>query len=264
MRVVFVKTDFFYQPYGDFFNLVALSGFETCTLSEMDIEDSDTTYIVTPMNGEWKHGWQNPKARIIWWDLEWNGYNEPQVLPQGVSERWASCPHYAHISGAKYVVLGSHANLVHVDNILPLIPYSLRAFEYDVALMAYREPHRRRVLIGQLHAVTTIAPDGWNAERDYTLRNVASMVHIHQHKYTVSVAPIRLAIAAAYRLPVICEDVADRGVYDKALFWSKYEALPNTVEILLDNPDLMIQKSIALHKLLCEQWTFRKGVEAAL
>lgn len=230
----------------------------------MDVTDSDTTYIVTPMNGEWKQGWHNPKSRIIWWDLEWNGYQDAQVLPEGVSERWASCPHYAKVSDAKYVVLGSHIGLAYVDNFEPLLPYSLRAFDYEVSLMAYRDPHRRRVMISQLHAVTTIAPDGWGTERDYTLRNVASMVHIHQHEYSPSVAPIRIALAAAYRLPVICEEVEDRGIYNKALFWAKYETLPNTVSILLDNPDLMVAKSIALHRLLCEQYTFRQGVEAAL
>ena len=264
MRVVFVQTDFFYQPYTDFFNLVQLSGYETCKVSEMDVTDSNVTYIVSPMNGEWKHGWSNPKSRIIWWDLEWGGYDEPQLLPEGVSERWASCPHYAKVSGAKYVVLGSHPNLVYVDNINPLIPYSLRTFEHEVSLMAYREPHRRRVLIGQLQAVTTIAPDGWGVERDYTLRNVQAMVHIHQHERGLSVAPIRLAIAAAYRLPVICEEVFDRGIYKDTLFFAKYEAIPATVNILVDNPDLLIQKSIALHRLLCEQYTFRQGVELAL
>lgn len=68
-NIIFAKTRHVYQSYDDFWRLVALSGFETCYVDEID-HNRDATYIFTPTNGETLNGWDRGRARIIWWDLE--------------------------------------------------------------------------------------------------------------------------------------------------------------------------------------------------
>lgn len=176
--IYFVRTDYRYQPYDDFWHIVELSGYPIIPFSRLDPQSANT-YICTPINGEWKDGWSNVKAHIIWYDLEWGGFNGKQEIPSGVSEVWASDKHYAEVSGARYVPLGSHRDLWKCYNNSTDITNV--NFEYDVALMAYRDPHRRRHIISQLERVFTLAPDGWGVERDSALWASRMMVNIHQH-----------------------------------------------------------------------------------
>jgi hypothetical protein len=256
--IYFVKTDYEYQPYQDFWNIVKLSGFEVIPFSQMDV-NSDNTYICTPLNGEWKEGWTKPKARIIWWDLEWNGYTTVQERPEGVSEVWASCPHYARISGARYVPLGSHKDLWKCYD-----SQSDGEIKYDVALMAYRDPHRRRVMISQLCANFNVAPDAWDKERDAILWASRLMVNIHQHGYLQSVAPVRMAIAAAYRLPVLCENVIDRGILSDCVVYTHYDRIIDNTRYLLSHDMARDSFASALHETLCLEYSFNRNIKDAL
>jgi len=259
--IYFVRTDYRYQSYDDFWNIVQLSGYPIIPFSKLDPQ-SNNTYICTPINGEWKQGWDNPKARIIWWDLEWGGYTGAQEIPSGVCEVWASDKHYAQVSHARYVPMGSHRDLWKCYSVLT--DMTNINFEYDVALMAYRDPHRRRHVISHLERVVKVAPDGWGEQRDSALWASRLMVNIHQHDYASAVAPVRMAIAAAYRLPVLCEDVTDSGIFKNNLVWSSYEHLvPNTVG-LLQSDALREEYAGRLYELLCIDYSFARNVKDAL
>lgn len=255
--------DGIYPGYVDYFRLAELSGYPVIYLEDMQPE-SDNTYILTPLNGNWMAGWQNPKARIIWHDLEWrvkdSGYQwtaAELATPPGVSEVWASDKWYANVIGAKYVPLGSHPGLVEREP---------AGAAHDVAFMAYMGPGRRNHIAALLEAEgLTVAPSVWNPERDALLKTSACMVHVHQWDNVSTVAPLRFAIAAAYGLPLISEQVQDRDIFENVVLFSDYAALPAYVTTLVRRYGADLQeRGAALKELLTGEYSFRKCVEAAL
>lgn len=267
--VIFARSEHFYGSYVDFWRLVEVSGYQTCWIKDIDPQ-SDNTYLVTPLNGEWNSGFKNPKARIIHIDLEWRDVENYPVIP-GVSETWVSDAYYSQMTGARYVPLGSDARL-------PVSPPSDDEPIYDVALMMYRDPYRRAHLISRLQELhISIAPnhpaglhygDTHNfAKRDALLRQSRCMLHIHQHEGIRTVAPLRFAVAAAYGLPLVSETVEDQGIFSPGyvkgfpVSFHEYDQLPSMVGItgLFKNT-----AGKELHHLLCQELTFRKSVEAAL
>lgn len=255
--------DGYYDPYRDFFALAELSGYPTIWLDEIKPQ-SDNTYILSPLNGSWANGWQEPKARMILWDLEWRlsegGYQWDKselVIPPGVSEVWTSDVWYAGITGAKYVPLGSHPGLV--QNAAPA-PES-----YDVTFQAYIWGRRNALADRFMEHGLRIAPSRWNPERDALLKSTTAVIHAHQWENITTIAPLRFAIAAAYALPVISEQVHDRGIYDGAALFCQYDAMPEYVSTLTRRyaADLR-ERGQALYELLCVDHSFRKSVEAAL
>lgn len=274
--VWFVKTryqDIGYVPYQDWFKLAELSGYPTCYLDEMDVHDASKTYIITPLNGEWIGGWPDAKARVILWELEWRRDWRAEIdTPPGVAETWASDKAYAEKIGARYVILGSHADLA-----APLIPKENAHLEeawlqelpqYDIAFMAYLDPSRRKHLYNELTLTgLRFAPNGWNDQRHIALKRSRLMVHIHQWDNLPYIAPLRWCIAAAYSLPLISESVVDRGKFGYGHFMTAdYDHLvPFTLQWLRpENANVLADYGRALHGFLCKENTFRKCVEAAL
>jgi hypothetical protein len=261
MGIIITRTRYHYQPYDDFFRLATLSGFELGYVDEID-PASDNTYIITPHNGEWIHGWDNPHANIIWWDLEWGAYRAKQVIPNGVREVWSSCPHYAKLNGARYVPLGSHRDFAMRD----IRTNTAEEYEtlYDLALMMYTEPHRRRVLIGQLAQGLSLAPNGWGIERNETLWHSRAMLHIHQSDDLRSIAPLRFAIACAYQMPIISEDVEDAGVYAGLAQFAPYDELAKRVPNWIKDYEGLYRAGQALYKAFCLDTDFGYYVREAL
>lgn len=269
-NVYFVKTrtmliPHYYDAYDDYFALAELSGYETIYIDALDPQ-SDNVYIITPRNGEWNHGWQNPRARIIHHDLEWRlenkGYAwekaEYDEIP-GVSEVWASDKWYASIVGARYVPLGSHALLVGKET-----PDSAH---YDTAVMACQSQDggRQHIFDSLLTGGLTIAPNAWNPARDSILKSTAVMLHTHQWRDVKTIAPLRYAIAAAYAMPLISEPVEDRDIFDNIVLYCEAGLLPEyTRNLIRRHEPLLTEHGQALHELLCYEYSFRKNVEAAL
>lgn len=269
-NVYFVKTRTMLQPhtydgYKDLFRIAELSGYETCFINEVD-PGGDNTYIITPLNGEWNHGWNpQPKAQIILWDLEWrlkeSDYKwEESALetPPGVSRVWASDKWYAGRINAEYVPLGSHAGLVE-NNLL-------NGEGYDVALLAYLSG-RRQTIAGELQDKhhLKLAPNAWNPERDAMLKSTTAMVHVHQHDRVATIAPLRFALAAAYKLPLISEQVEDRDLFDECVLFADYIALSHYTSVMVNRyPEMLKAHGEALHEALCVQSNFKTFVEAAL
>lgn len=264
-NVYFVATDFYlqggYASYRDFFKLVELSGYPIIPLSQLDPQ-SDNTYIVTPLNDEWMAGWPGALARIIHLELEWRWDWRADVdTPPGVAEVWAGDRWFAGSIGARYVPLGSHLGLNTEARIQrPQHPL------HDVALMMYRDPPRRAKIVAELkqHGLH-ISDDGWGEDRSVSLIQSRCMVAIHQLDNMPAVAPLRMCIAAAHRLPVISEKVNDAGIFNGLLYQAPYADLASYTRMIVRDPyNSLTQIGEALYQLLCVQHTFRKSIEIAL
>lgn len=256
MTIYFCETEYHYQSYDDWYQLARLSGYEVIPIAQMDVLNPDHIYIVNHFGAVGMPGNEHEaKARIILWQLEWAKLENKEQYPSNISEVWASDKWFAEYYGARYLLLGSHKDL----SLTPPDPNGNRG--YDIALMMYRGPYRRGRIIGQLEeAGVKIAPDGWDAERHATLLNSRCMLHIHQHDDVATVAPLRFAIAAAYKLTLISETCKDAGKFNSVIYQVGYDDLVQRVQHLITVPLV----SERLYDFLCEENSFRKCVEGML
>ncbi|MDD5007570.1 MAG: hypothetical protein PHC68_04095, partial [Syntrophorhabdaceae bacterium] len=109
------------------------------------------------------------------------------------------------------------------------------------------------------------APNAYGLERSKILGKTKLMVNAQQYSLSV-IAPLRFAIAAAHKLPVLTETVAIPWphVIGHDLWQASIDTMPIEAARLLANPELLRQLGDNLHHRLCVEWTFRKGVEEAL
>lgn len=253
---VFVRTRHVYDSYSDLVRLIELSGYPLVYVDELDA-DSDNTYILITRNGEVNaDGYPNARARIIFWCLEWDRYPD---LP-GIAETWSSDRWFASTIDARYVPMGSHRDL-------NLDPDATTPHEYDAALLAYLGPYRRGWLVNRLQQHIRIAPNGWGSERHRILMASRSMLNIHQREGVNAVAAQRFALAAAYKLPVITETLADAGIFDHTtILQSDYGNLVEFAQMWLCRNDghMLAEWGERLYQLLCIENTFEKCVNAAL
>lgn len=253
-NVHFVRTRHHYDPYDDLFRLAELSGYSVIYIDEVDPQ-SDNCYIVTPVNGEWRHGWENPRARIVWWGFEWNTDGK-HYCPPGC-EAWHIDSWQAKTTGVRYVPVGSHPGLNPSPEEV--------AKKYDLAVLAYMPPRREQIAHDCREAGLSLSPYSvWGDDRHYVLSRSRAMLYVHQEDVIRGVAGLRWALAAAYRIPVISEDVNDWGILPQPLMM-QYGQLATFAERMLHYcPELIEQHGQALHQALCQDHTFRKVVEAAL
>lgn len=253
--VIFVKPRHNYGSYQDWWTLIDLAGYRWLYEDKIDLS-STNTYILT-----W-FGCQSPfaldtKARLICWNLEWA--NNP-ILPN--VEYWTPDAWFAQQHGWKYVPVGSHKALCYGD-----LSDETHLQIYDVALQMYRDPLRRAHMIHRFKdAGLQLAPDGWGEVRHCALRQSRCMVHIHQLEDNLTISPLRFALAAAYRLPVISESLTNAGILNGSVIQSPYHDLPAAIQDWLKpNRSAELQRHAdALYTRLVEQYSFRTVVEAAL
>lgn len=253
----FVLPEKDYPSYTDFRRLIRLSGFDTCRISDARWDDPAETYIlVTPEPlPEIK-----PLARTIAWVMEYTGEYEPD-LTNWQGEVWASDPAWAAMNDARFVLLGSHPDL-NPD------PFDTPPMEFDVSMLGYMTP-RREMLRHHLKELAW-SPDypGAGKERHNQLARLRLMLHVHQHDRARYLAPLRLALAASYRLPVVAESVYEVGAYGDTVRFADYDALPGVVRdelrgIAHDDPT-RLERGAALHSLLCLERPFERCVREAL
>lgn len=255
---IFARTRHEYGSYSDFWRLVELSGYSTCYVDEIDASDPEKTYIFTPANGETANGWQSAKARIIHWLLEWTG--DLTGNPPGVAETWVSNRTYATLLGAKFVVMGSHPGLMFEYAAVP------KDKRFDLVHLFYMIPRRERVINHLLKQSLHIAPNGWGRERHESMLHSKLMLNVHQHAEYPALAPLRMALAAAYHLPIVSEDGWSVEPVERAVLVYPYEQLGQVVPCLIDPAyeEQLRRKGEQLHQILCVEHTFRKCVQAAL
>lgn len=212
MEIVFCKTRHAYGSYGDFWRLVEASKFATCFVDELDLR-RDCTFIVTPWNGETtpilERARQHPnaKAKVVWWLLERDmcdrGFDETfDQAAALVDDVWVSDRSYAtRHPRLRFVMLGGHPDLTHVTNLRK---------QFDVCTLAYLWGRRQHVTTILAHQGISIAPEAFGRQaQDQIVAASSIMLSMHQYDAARIIAPLRFAVAAAYGLPVLTEQVDD-------------------------------------------------------
>lgn len=255
-QVIFCRTVYPYESYFDLWKIIELSGYPLIYCNEIDPE-SDNFYIYTVANGENRNGWPNAKARIVFFQLEYQMGKEN--LAPGVSEMWTADFAHAKRIGARYVPLGSH----------PLLKCAGEVNEpkqFDVAMLA--APSGRRYDAGGEfeRAAVSVAPNGWGEERHKILSLSRAMVDIRQWHEHPFVAAQRWCIAAAYKLPMFTEPVDRRSIFQPGMhyFESEIDGIGEFVKGWMHENNTKILENLGerLHYLLCDQWSFRNIIEA--
>lgn len=255
--IYFVRTRHHYVPYDDLWTLARLSGYTVISIDDIPQHDAhDAVFIISPFNHEWENGIQL-SGRLILWELEWR---ETPVSVPGLTETWASNLTYANRLGVKFVPLGSHSGLNTANG----AHYPKR---YDVTHLSYAPPRRQTIYHHFEMLGGTIAPTGWGAARDASLLESYAMLYVSQWDAYPAVAPLRLAICAAYGLPMI----AERGwsiepIKPHLLFMDEYLKLAETA-FMLTRPQYystLADVGANLRYQLCEVMPFRRCVEEAL
>lgn len=230
--ITFVKPDWHYDSYIDFWRLVELGGFPVIPLGELDISKPGV-FIVAPMNGEWRPriGRQKDKARnahLILWLLErpsgagslpkynqdnwallngWKQYEDgprkddyffadegPYVEEIWVSDRWLAEKTAPH---TRFVILGSDEGLGE--------PGTHRKYQFSHMSVV---TGRRGSIYKHFHS-DTIGPNCWPRNgRNEVLQQSRFGMALRQDS-GVYQEPLRMALFAAYKLPIICESPYD-------------------------------------------------------
>lgn len=260
-KIIFARTRHHYDSYRDFLSLVELSGFDWCYIDEIDIS-KDVTYIWSPTNGEQRPHIDNEKkakpkvAKLIWWNLE-RGY-DIGGMDKYCDEMWVSDRHYATFNPHfKFVPMGSHPGLrLHAGD-LPKV--------YDYCHISYKTGRRDHIYSRLNHMGLKEAPNGWFEERDKSIRSSHIMVNVHQDDYLIG-EPLRVALAAAYSLPIISETITDSYplVNGEHLLITSFNDLPRFVSTKLHDKAALAKLGSQLHNKLCIENSFRSFVEEAV
>ena len=258
---VFVFPDKDYQSYTDVRRLVELSGFDAVREHEC-VYNRDERYIFLSPEQPSSLPSLDIQSHLTWWSLEYGGEYEPN-LSDWRGDVWASDPAWAAAHDARLVVMGSHPDLAPSIN-----DVALNAERYDYLMLAYMTA--RRAAIGQRLSDLThpsVAYPGYGLERDEQLFNSRLMLHVHQRDDTAAIAPQRIALCAAYSLPLVAERVPDASVYADYVRFEDYDMLPAAVRDELSGAladPLRTSRGRRLHEWLCREHTFERAVREAL
>lgn len=269
-QIIFVMPDTYphnYASYHDYFALAKLSGFRIIYERQMDVMNPDHCYIITWFSVQ-HAGWQNARARIILWNLEWASqlasldgvvWRERDKPIPGVATTWSPDAGFAAKHGWQYVPVASHPDVVFRHDRVPDI------FEWDVTLQMYRDVPRR---VQAIHALRErhirIAPDGWQEVRHRSYVHSKAQLHIHQHDGMNVVSPLRFAVAAAYRKPILTEFIECPGIFAGRLIQSTYAELADTAQRWLQPQHARELRDAgeSLYQRLCTDTTFERIVKA--
>lgn len=225
-----VKTRYSYDSYSDLRRLYDLSGIPTCFVDEID-PTRNAVYIVSPINGEFRPHMEHRltgignrrQARVIFFNLErpieisWDDLSHKDrpvfactkssfdTIPEYVDRVWVADRLFAESMQSprvRFVPLGSHPGL-YTGNPRPT---NDSEFLWDFAHLSYVN-ERRQAVLNQLQGLRC-APNAWPPERDEILRLSKVLLNIHQTDHQIG-EPLRFAVAAAAKIPVISETIQD-------------------------------------------------------
>jgi len=250
--IIFVRTRYEYPSYWDFWELVRLSQFETCYVDEIDWQ-SENIYILTPINGELPNPLPDRTCKVIWLNIERPSsddqvkFNRPDF-----DEIWVCDENWALNTGVRYFLMGSHHDLRtgHYIN-----------KEWDYVSHTYDNP-RRTAIWSQLDELRR-APNGWVEERSHHLANSRLYVVPQQDDPPHAVTPLRFAIAAAHKLPMVYESASDTYPFVDGkdfIHARSYKEIVPKVHKALTNPNIAVLGD-NLYRKLCIETDFRTEVE---
>lgn len=240
------------ESYTDFWTLARLSGVPMCELSEVDVNSHDT-YIFAPANGYTSAAFAKPhNCKVIHWCIERPGI---EFLAY-VDEMWVSDKTQFTMARAlnplaniKYVPLGGHKLLGGKPSVPKL---------WDLCPMCYAYGDRLAKIIDLTTKGYTIAPSTFEPrERDTILAHSRWGLMLHQTPHAI-MTPLRAALYACWKLPIISETVGDTYPY-------KFIPYDPDLEILgaysSDAIDGLVEFN---YRIATEEFTFKACIEAAL
>lgn len=272
-KIIFVKPNTPYQSYTDFWRLVELSGFEICSFPEIRL-DKKRVYVVSPYNFEWKPFMGDEpgerKARLVLWDLERpiprGGFKEYTKHGHGLldsgyfDEVWVSDRQLARDTGFGYITLGSdHRLAAGLGSAFQLNAPKRKA--YDYAHMSYVNKRRKKIL---RKMPGSCAPNCWPPERNDMLPVARFGLNLHQDDGPW-LEPLRLALFAAYGLPIVTEMQADAWPYTGHVVQAGAKRLPRLMrELLATDYAFWDAVGVRTKDLMCDEFNFKKMVREAV
>lgn len=279
-KIIFAKTRYSYDSYIDFWRVVRFSGFQECYVDQIDLS-ADKVFITTPVNGEIgphvKHRrsiLKGPqKAKIVWWNIERPDAPGSSLFSNVVDNAlktfnsvWVADKYFqSYDKRMKLVNINSHYRL----NPGHTVYYPKR---FDFVHMGY-VCHRRRDIFNKLKSIgiTCADPDkgsiGWGPDREKAIAQSKIMLNVHQTPAPIS-EPIRMMVAAAFRIPFITETLQDVYPLKPGVHFAhaSYEEIVNAVSSIVRGSGLKRLKDIGdnLHKELCIDRPFEKPVIEAV
>lgn len=269
--VVFVKTRHEYESYLDYFKLVTLSNFDTCYVDEVDTTQHKV-YILTPMNGEWTpHIDHQDKihnklrnCHLIQWNLErpmgsaggylHYGARQRELMYQGYfDEVWTSDSELANRTQLRFVVLGSNEGLGEPGD----------EKRYDFTHQSYMT-NRRNAIYNRFNH-DKVGPNCWPPERDEVLKASKFGLAVHQDIHFFQ-EPLRLALFAAYGLPIISEDIYDMSPWtSETMITSSYDNIVQKMRELFDSDyEPYREMGLRARERMCHEFRFKTVVERAV
>lgn len=243
-----------YPSYSAVKRLIELSGYQAVPITKMDVFGRQPYIILTP---EKLPDLSGVRARVIAWQLEYAG-DYTTNYDGFTGEVWASDKAWADAHGAKYVLMGSHPDLVQGKR--------AKRAKFDVTMLAYMTP-RRQTIKDKLSDLRWPEdyPGHETERRDQVLLQSKIMLHVHQHENAPYAAPQRIALAASAKMAVISETVSDPGdLVRTGIEYKDYANLRGFVVDRLASSAWLSSSSIALHHFLCVEYPFRRCIEEAL
>jgi len=253
-QVIFCRTRWHYDSYIHFWKLVELSKFPTCYVDEIDW-GLDNVYIVSPINGELPSPLPTRNCKIIWWNIEREGCYPPEKFGE-FDEVWCSDKGISERHGAKFVVLGSHQKLGYYT-----------AFKRCTVTTNCYETPRRTLIFNELRKdAWTFAPNSFDIPDHEFAASRLQVLPQQDGAAPQTVTPLRFAIAAAYKMPLVYElEHSDPFPFvDQEHFVrTNYRHLIPAAKDTLKRTDRQ-EIGDNLHDLLCVKTNFRCSVDENL
>lgn len=262
--ITFVRTRHVYDSYIDMISLAELSQFPICYVDEVDTSQ-EGVYIFITMNGEIEPHIKNqdkkPRyAHLIQWNLERpsgsagsvGNYAKRQrelIYNRTFDEIWVSDRRLSDETQLRFVVLGSDAGLGSVGD----------EKRYGFCHMSYEVP--RRVNVYKHFRDDQIGPNSWPPMRDEVLRASRFALNVHQDIHPFQ-EPLRLALFAAYGLPIISETIFDMYPWsDETMITAGYDGLVGKLrEALTSDYEPYREMGLRARERMCNEFRFKDMV----
>lgn len=270
-NITFVRTSHFYDSYTDLIKLIELNDFPIIKESEFDISKEGVFIFVTmngdveaKLNSELTSGKPALWSHRVLWNLErppgsagiGSEYMRRQwwlIHNRYFDEVWVSDQRLADESQLRYVTLGSDERLGEVGS----------EKKYDFIHLSYETGRRQSIY--KYFPTHTVAPNCWGNERHEALKQASFGLAVHQD-YLSFQEPLRLALFAAYGLPIISESLYNSYPWtDQTIITASYDGLVGVMKKCFTE-DYQQYKEMGLRARdrMCNEFQFGKMVRLAV